>query len=75
MYQLSAGRLVFHPTVETVVGVIPDVPLRLLLNGAGSDIAAIRGVNKDEDSLFYLSEFRVSCSLTKVRHVALFPVA
>ena len=53
------GALVFRPTVETEVGVIPEKPLRLLLRGAGSNIAAIRGLNKDESSLFYLSEFCV----------------
>ncbi|XP_070195105.1 cholinesterase-like isoform X2 [Littorina saxatilis] len=51
----STLLLKFRPTVETVLGVVPDDPQKLLARGAGSNIMSIRGVNKNEYSLFLLS--------------------
>ncbi|XP_070195109.1 bile salt-activated lipase-like isoform X3 [Littorina saxatilis] len=50
----STLLLKFRPTVEKALGVIPDDPLKLLARGAGSNITSIRGVNKNEYSLFLL---------------------
>lgn len=46
--------IVFSPTVETIYGVVPDTPLKLMSHGAGSDVISIRGVNKDEYSDFFV---------------------
>ncbi|KAK7100340.1 carboxylesterase 5A-like [Littorina saxatilis] len=61
----------FRPTVETVLGVIPDDPLKLLTRGAGSNITSIRGVNKNENSFFFLSYPLLDLTRRKIEAIIL----
>ncbi|KAK7100334.1 neuroligin-4, X-linked-like [Littorina saxatilis] len=52
----SQGVPAFNPTVETVVGVIPEDPRILLTRGSGSNVTSIRGINSKESAGVFLEQ-------------------
>ncbi|KAK7100342.1 hypothetical protein V1264_023314 [Littorina saxatilis] len=66
----STQAPIFRPTVETLLGVIPDDPLRLLTRDAGSNIPSIRGVNRNENSFLFLQTPVSLFTLATIKTVA-----